>query len=343
MQRTIRHGAWCTVALLLCAAPAGAQQTNPKWAVDMFDKPEHDFGVVAKGADVRYRLKVTNKYGQPIHIASVGTSCGCASAKAPAQTTLASNESAYIEVAMDTLRHEHQKNSNVVVVFDSPYHVEVRIPIKAYIRTDVVLTPGGAEFGPVSKGSEQQRKIAIQYAGRENWTIKDVINKNSNFDVKLTETGRGGGRAHYELLVSLKAGAPIGDFRNQLTLVTDDASNPYIPVLVDGRVEPEFIIQDVVSFGILAPGEKKTINVVVRGKKPFAIDKIESEKSAGTFEVRLPIEPRAVHVLPLTIIAPKEPGTVEELFTVTINGIPEPVQFRAYGKITMPQAAPNAN
>ena len=49
------------------------------------------------------------------------------------------------------------------------------------------------------------------------------------------------------------------------------------PLLVEGKVESEFTVNpEVVSFGSLSPGEKKTINVVVRGRKPFAIEKIES-------------------------------------------------------------------
>src|SRR5258708_6924430 len=187
----------------------------------MFNKLEHDFGVVARGADTRYRLKITNKYQPAVHIAEVKTSCGCTAAK-PSKDLLASLETAYIEITMDTKKFQQQKDSSVTVVIDQPQYAEVRIPIKAYIRPDVVLTPG----------------------------------------------------------------------------------------------------------------ERKTVNVVVRGKKPFAIEKIESEKSSGTFEVRLPqgSKPGNTYVLPLTVIAPDQPGTLTEDFTVTIAGSSEPVTFKAYGK-----------
>jgi hypothetical protein len=111
--------------------------------------------------------------------------------------------------------------------------------------------------------------------------------------------------------------------------------NPYIPVLVEGRVEAEYSVNpEVVSLGSLAPGESKTVNVVVRGKKPFAIEKIESEKAAGAFEVRLPKETKALHVFPLTVIAPTEPGTLSEEFSVTITGSSQPVMFKVFGKVT---------
>lgn len=304
-----------------------------EWARDMFEKHEHDFGVVARGSDARYRLKITNKYKDAVHIASVTTSCGCTAAK-PSQDTLASRESAYIELTMDTKKFQHQKDSSVTVVFDRPQHAEVRIPVHAYIRSDVVLTPGGAQFGGISPGADQERKIAVAYAGRGTWKIKDVINKNPNVDAKIVETRRDSQYVNYELLVTVKGTAPLGDLRDQLTLVTDDAGNPYLPVLVEARVEPEFSVSpQLVSFGSVATGEKKTMNVVVRGKKPFSIEKIESESTHGMFEVRLPKEARTTQVVPLTFIAPDEAGTLNEEFTLTISGLSQPLTFKAYGKV----------
>jgi hypothetical protein len=325
--------------IVLLAAAATAQAQSYEWAEKMFEKTSHDFGVVARGADARYRLAVTNKYAPAIHIAEVRTTCGCTAAK-PSKDTLESLETAYIEIVMDTRKFTHLKESSLTVVIDRPQYAEVRIPIKAYIRTDVVLTPGGVEFGAITKGTDQERKIGIAYAGRPDWSIRNVVAKNPNITARVVETSRSGINVNYDLLVSVKGSAPVGELREQLTLITDDAGNPQIPVLVQGRVEAEYTVTpEVVSFGNMAPGERKTVNVVVRGRKPFAIEKIESEKSAGTFEVRLPQEPKQIHVLPLTIVAPTEAGTLNEEFTVKIDGTEDPITFKAFGKIAAPGAA----
>ena len=330
-----------TVHMLLCGlmlvfsgtwASSSAHAQDVSWAEKMFEKRDHDFGVVARGADAKYRLKLTNMYQPAVHIASVTSSCGCTAAK-PSKDTLASRESAYIEIVMDTRKFTHDKSSSVTVVVDQPLYAEVRIPIHAYIRTDVVLSPGGAEFGPITRGADETRKIGIAYAGRGNWKIKNVISKNPNVTAKFVETRRDATNVNYDLQVVIKGTAPLGELRDQLTLVTDDAGNPYIPVLVEGRVEPEYVVTGVVSFGSLAPGEKKTMNVMVRGKNPFLIEKIESEKTTAVFEVRMPQEAKKVHVVPLTLVAPTEPGSLEEDFTVTIQGSGEQVTFKARGKI----------
>jgi len=319
--------------LVLLAVHSTAFAQNGRWAEGLFSELSHDFGVVARGADVKHRFKVTNNLRQPVHIADVTTSCGCTSAKAE-KNSLAVGESTYIEIVMNTVKFEGHKPSSFTVIFDQPSHAEVRIPTESYIRRDVVLTPGGAQFGTVQKGQGAERTIAIAYAGRSDWKIRDVISKNPNVQAKVVETQRAGGNVKYDLRVTLKEGAPLGVFRDQLSLVTNDASAPYIPVLVDGQVEAEYSVSpELVSFGTLAPGERKTVNVIVRGKKPFKIEKIESEASTGLFETRLPKDARPVQMLPLTFIAPSEPGTVDEEFLVTISESTEPLKFRSRGKV----------
>ena len=337
MLKMIRRMGWVFLVATTCSIPALAQPGS--WAEPLFEKLDHDFGIVARGAETKYRLKLTNKFPDAVHILSATTLCTCASAR-PQQHTIAPGETAFIEISRDTKKYKGQRDTTLVVAFDRPQFAEVRIPIKAYIRTDVVLTPGGAEFGSVSRGQPAERRINIAYAGRPNWNIKEVINKNKNLDVQLKETGRNGPTASYDLVVTLKESAPRGELRDQVTLVTDDPANPLIPVLVDAKVETEFSVNtELVDFGTLPPGGRRTINVIVRGKKPFTIEKIESEKTANVFEVNLPRDARELQRLPLTVIAPSEAGILREEFTITIAGSTEPLVFRAQCNVVPNTAA----
>lgn len=321
-------------ALLLSLAPVlPVQAQQLSWAQKMFEKQRHDFGVVARGSDVRYRLKITNIYKQTVHISGVRTTCGCTAAE-PSKTTLASRETAYVELTMNTKRFTRQKTSNVIITFDQPRYAEVQIPVSAYIRTDVVLTPGGANFGGTDYGQAATRTIKITYAGRNNWKIKSVKVDSPYLEAVVVEKSRGGGRVGYELQLTLKKSAPIGKLREQITLVTDDVSRPHIPILVEARVEPDVTVTpSVVSLGMLVPGQPKTVNVVIRGKKAIKIEKIECESDRNCFRIRLPETARTVHVLPLTVTPPAEPGDFTEEFTVTIAGRDEPLHFKAYGRI----------
>lgn len=334
----------CLCGVLLgLAAPASAQGGIPagstgrelNWAEKMFEELTHDFGIVARGADVRHRIAVKNLYKETVQITNVGTTCGCSAAQ-PSQKEIHTNETAYIEIRMDTNKFTKRKDSNVDVTmtFNGRDSKVVRIPITAYIRTDVVLSPGKAEFGSLEVGAGAQRRIQIAYAGRDDWQIKEVKAGGGNVSAELRETSRGGGRVNYELLVNVSPQTPMGPIRDEITLVTDDQNGPYVPVLVEGEVVPDVVITpSTLTLGQLQPGVDKTMSVVVRGRKPFSIDKIECESDRECFKVRLPKDLRSVHVLPLTVTPPDRPGRIEEKFTVTISGRPEPLEFRAEGTI----------
>ena len=318
---------------------AAAPAASDEWALKMFAERSHDFGVVARGAAVKHRIEIKNPYEQTVHVSSVGTSCGC-SAGSIEERTIEPGESTFVEVSMDTKRFTRNKDSNVIVRFDAPRPAEVRIPVKMYVRTDVVLTPGEVNFGAVDKAAGATRTVDVAYAGRDTWTIRGVEGLEDSGVLsaeieELTRTPGGGnltGQVRYRLSVTLDPSAKVGPVRERLVLVTDDATNPYVPVLVEGTVEDDINVRDL-DFGLLTPGQSKTMNVVLRGREPFGIDGIACAGDRECFEVRLPKNERTVHVLPLTFTAPAEPGRFRDEIRVSVPGRDDPVTFAATARI----------
>ena len=97
---------------------------------------------------------------------------------------------------MNTDRFVRRKDTNLIVTFDRPYYARVTIPITAYIRTDVVVTPGAAAFGAVEQGKTAQRDIAIAYAGRGDWKIKRLKIDSKHLVAKFVQTGRNEGQGN---------------------------------------------------------------------------------------------------------------------------------------------------
>lgn len=333
--KSVITGAVCISFMLLSATGARAQ----KWAEDMFEVKEVDMGSVARGADVRFRLNFKNGNKEALNITNVQTGCSCITAKASTEV-LQSLETAHIDIVLDTVKFVGLRETSVTVTFGLPFPASVRIPVKAFIRTDVVLTPGLADFGSLSKGAATERRIQVAYAGRNDWAITKVLNNSSLLDAEVKEVSRAAGRVTYDLVIRVKPGAPVGDLRNQLMLVTNDATNPRIPVLAEGRIDPEFTVSpEVLQYGVMQPGERKTMNIIVRStsRKAFKVEAVESEKTAGAFEAVINKNREVLtHVIPLTFVAPKEAMTLSEEFTITIpgsNGASEHVRFRVYGKV----------
>ncbi|MEW4490262.1 DUF1573 domain-containing protein [Thalassoglobus sp. JC818] len=309
------------------------------WAEKMLSDLKVDFGTVARGAETRHVIEVTNLYEEDVHIVNVGTTCGCTAAK-PNKSLLKTRDVAEIDVEMDTVKFMHRKDSNVDITLEfrgakGTAQKTVRVPITAYIRSDVVLTPGNADFGAVDYQLGAERKVKVAYAGRSDWAIKDVKVDDENLKVELNEIVRTAGRVEYELTIQLDKTAPLGDFQDRILLVTDDKSSPEVPLLVSGRVSPDIeIVPSHFDLGSLTPGQTKPFNVVVKGRRPFVIESIECDGHPDCFEIKPVTDtPKTVHVVPFRVKVPDEPGNFAETFTVNVAGRELPLTFEADGVI----------
>ena len=310
----------------------GAPQSS--WVYQLFDEKSHDFGDVARGADVKHQLKVTNPFEETVRVVSVGKTCGCTDAKAKF-TELKTHEVGYIDVSMDTVKFLGEKKSNVLATFafEGGTTATAQIPVRSFIRSDVVVQPGAANFGSVDIGAGSVKTLSVNYAGRGDWKIDDYKNSSPYVDVKLEEQSRTPGSVSYQLQVALKPDAPVGTVRDRIVLHTSDGKTSTVPVLVEAKVEPDIVVTPAqVQLGMLQPGQEKTVNVVIRGKKPFLIDEVICQ-SADCFAVRLGEQARPVHVVPLTVKTPASGGSLAETFEVKVQGREEPITFEAIGTI----------
>ena len=85
--------------------------------------------------------------------------------------------------------------------------------------------------------------------------------------------------------------------------------------------------------GVVEPGQKTTKQIVVRGKEPFRVT--EATCQGLGYEVAIPDgnAEKSLHFIPVTFVAPKEPGRVEATIHIeTSQGAVVPV--RAYADVT---------
>ena len=296
------HGTIAVGAILawMLLAPAARGQG---WARAMFDgKTTQDFGVVARGAKVEHRFAVENIYEEDVHIQSISSSCGCSKAET-AKRTLKTWEKAEIVVAMDTRGYLGRKDSTITVVFDLPFHAEVQLHVYVYIRGDVVVQPGAAEFGSVGQAAGATRTLRISYAGRGDWRIERVECANPHVEAGVVETGRAAGKVAYNLTVTLKKDAPPGYIRDHLVLVTNDrdARSARVPVAVEGVVTSALSVRpSPLSMGLAEVGRPVTRNLVVQGHSAFHILAVRS--SDRHFQCQTSDQAKTLHIVPVTFL-----------------------------------------
>ena len=290
--------------LMFCSTASAAD-----WAKKMFSEFSHDFGTVAVASKVDHTFEMVNPFKETIHIASVRASCGCSTPTIVKQS-LKTWEKGGIHVRYNTRTFKGQKGATITVVIDKPFYAEVQLNVKGYIRSDVVFNPGVVSFDSISQGEATTRNVSVNYAGRTDWQIVDVLSGNTNFEVELDETRRGGGRVDYNLVVRAKDSMPSGFFNDQLVLVTNDRRATKVPIRVEGHVVPGLTVSPASLFlGAIKPGQQVKKTLVVRGKRAFKITKIECKDDCFAFKTSE--EAKKLHLVPIVFTA-DQPGKIAE-------------------------------
>ncbi|MBS0209383.1 MAG: DUF1573 domain-containing protein [Planctomycetes bacterium] len=318
------------VSLMLLLAPATSRAED--WARKMFTSTSHDFGSVARGATVHFEFKLKNVYQETLHIAGVRSSCGCTTPKVVSDT-LKTYEEGGIIAELNTQAYSGQKNATITVIFDRPFYAEVQLNVSGYIRTDVVLTPGGAEFGTVDVGTGADKKVTLTYSGRSDWKITELKSSSNHVSATLSETSRSPGQVTYQLQVNLLPTAPAGSLKEQIILTSNDTSASEVPVDVEARIMAPVTVSPAALFlGVLEPGQKVTKQLVVQAKKPFKITRVTCE-DAG-FQFQTSDATKTVHLVPVTFTAGDNPGKITRKIHIATDLGPDATQdLAAYAQI----------
>ncbi len=315
---------------LLLVALGSASAEAQQWATKMFKVHKHDFGAVARGSKQEFRFELQNSYEEDVHIASVRSSCGCTSPRISKQN-LKTWEKCSIIATYNTRSFLGHKSATLTVTIDRPYYAEVQLNVSGFIRGDVVFEPGSVNFGEIEAGEKSEKSVRVTYAGRANWRIKDVRSTNKDFEVRLKEVQRVGGRVAYDMIVRLKGTGSAGFFADQLTLVTDDANNGRIPLPVEGKIIPAVTVYPQLLSFVVKPGASKKKQIVVRGKKPFKIVKVGC--GDGCFKFTASSDSKKVHVIPVVFTGGESAEIDEQIKIETDFGDGVTVSCRATARV----------
>lgn len=294
----------CTLLVLpVAASPAFAKE----WARKMFEETRHDFGTVARGAKAEFRFKLKNIYKEDVHISGVRSSCGCTSPTIDGDLLKTYDEGAIL-ATFNTRSFYGQKNATVTVTFDQPFDAEVQLQVSGYIRTDLTLEPGGAEFGTIDAGTASSKRLRISHDGAGAWAITSIKSGSRYVEAEAVETSRTSNRVTYDLTVFVRPEAPPGYVKEQLIIGTNDRQTPEFPVSVEARVVSELTVSPASLFlGALKPGQKVKKQVVVHGKKPFRITGVSCDDDCFQFgEPSQAAKP--FHLVPIIFTAGDTPG-----------------------------------
>jgi hypothetical protein len=282
----------------------------------------HNFGDVPHGTLCVHKFTVTNIYDTPMQITEVRKSCSCLD-YVPMTKVLQPNETAEFTVTMNTAKFVGSNSQTFFVTFGPKFVSTAVVRVSATSRTDVGISPGSVSFGTVPQGTRMHQAVQVKYSGRSrDWKITEVVQGTGPFEVKFSEVSRGGplrGGAEYQVDVTLTANAAPGPISEQITLKTNDPTNPLIQIGVTGVVAaPLELSPNKVRLEAKVGGEPVTQRVLVRAAKPFKVVGVDG--ATEVLAVELPTTTAALPVQVITVkFAPKQAGVTVYQLRVRTN------------------------
>ncbi len=295
-----------------------ASQQAAAWADKLFGANlVHDFGVVARGAQLKHSFKFTNLYKVPLEVTSIRVSCGCVSATSSAKI-LQPNETATLNVTMDARQFVGPKTVRAHVTVGPEFISTAVLTISANARGDVAFNPTDIDFGNLQRGQAMTRFIDVESTSGADWRVTEIIKSASApFDLRVEELPRppgGANRRGYRIHATLKSDAVNGAFKQDVQLKTNDPSSPSLSFQVHGSVANSLAVSPspVVVSGMRV-GESQTKKLIVRAQRPFRILGIDGQGQGITVDY----DNRTEATLILTVhVQANQPGPLRRTLTI---------------------------
>jgi hypothetical protein len=292
---------FCFCLTLVCLFSSSS--FGQPWVKTLFEESAHDFGTVPRGSDAVYEFKFSNKFVEDIHVAAVRSSCGCTVPRIK-KADLKTYEESAIVCEFNTKSFVGQKAAVVTVVFTKPFYGEMQLQIKGNIRSDIDTEPGTIEFGDIDRGASKETEVKIT-ARSSTWKIEDVRSANQHLGVSLEKLAAPG-KVSYNMTVRLKDTAPIGEFNDNIVLVTNEPQYNLVTIPVKGNISPPLVLPVRIDLGTMDTGSQTRKFFVVKSKTPFEIKEIKCDDPR--FTIKRPEGKKGLHTVEYEFAAGEQIG-----------------------------------
>jgi hypothetical protein len=193
-------GACCAVMLLACTAWAAPAVSVPT--------PEHNFGTIFQGENVRHVFTFANRGDAPLTIDKVSSSCGCTAALASAKV-LAPGESGEIQTSFDSTRFRGAISKTVYLYTNDPAQPMVQLQLKGNVQVEVALEPQLVNFGTVVPKRTVKSTVSLINQGKQEVRLEGLETTAPELAARLSAAVvPPGGQVTVELALTPKPGQP---------------------------------------------------------------------------------------------------------------------------------------
>jgi hypothetical protein len=249
-----------------------------------FEVAKVDFGIMDQMAEETKEVPFTNKGNKVLEIKEVKTSCGCTAAL-PSDRVIDPGEKGILTVTFKSGKSMGDIEKVITVVTNDSLKPEIKLPVLAYVKTDITMEPRTLDFGDVKLGDEAFAEAKLISENGAPFEITYVEADTANFTYTINPMEEGG-KPGYVFKVGIKKLKRPQAFYKVINLRTDNARCPlfHLPIVANVlgkmKVEPRSILLQ----GVIKPGEV-TRKVSVTSVGDARIHVLGAESTKGIVKV----------------------------------------------------------
>ena len=254
-----RHFLWLIIMFVVFGGSiafvfATRQPNLSQFSEITFDEHIHDFGVVEPEDRPQYHFTFRNTGEADLVISKVKPSCGCTAVLLSAETIKPGGHGE-IKVSLNPQGRRGKQELTVAVHSNAKDQSVVKLTLQGRIKATVAVSPERIFFRSVNNQENHEKRIRVLDSGHGKLSILSVETTSSflmaeilplNSDALITD----------EVKVLLHSGAPVGRFKETLTIHSNDKHRPRFDVSIEGNVLGPITVSPAhLFFGFITPGE----------------------------------------------------------------------------------------
>jgi hypothetical protein len=284
-----------------------------------------DIGSVYEGDKKGYSFRCRNAGSADLVISNVEASCSCIAPLVQSATVPPGGESE-IKFLFDSTGERSGIAKTLYLSSNDPITPVVQLQIGGYVKSKTLRrSPREVSFGDVRHSSESVREVYVPSTEQESVRVLDVGCDSPYLSVSNAASADKQ-RPGTVIKVTLKPGAPVGQFKAQLLIATDHPFDPTVTVPIIATIKGNIdLSRDVFFLGIVKNGKESVSKVTVStvGKDALKITKIDNPLSYVSVDVKPKTEGKE-YVLTATLKPDAPLGNIKGDITIHTNDPDQP-------------------
>ena len=298
-----------------------------------FEETEYDFGKLSARETVKHTFRFRNEGDAALLIHEIKTTCGCTGTLLSKDEILPGEEGE-IEVTFKPGPSGGQKKRAIYVHSNDPQHPKIAIYITANIVVPVEVRPRSLNW-PIDRKTPSTRTVKLLYQPNLKIEIVDLTLSSPAFKATSRATNEGGAPS-YEINIRYDGALPVGNFKDQLNIVTDNSEYPQLQVAIRGKVMGAVRLSpDVITLGVIDGDQlpSRVIRIYAQGEDNFEIASVESTSPLLSTELIRDEESNGYKLKVALTEMPPQGEFFEKLLIKTNNPAANPLEVPVYAYV----------